>query len=90
MPLSSWAFATTFVAAIVSCLLVVLIVWDRRPKQDGLRVCWTARALLGHREGERSEKGYGEHGGKSVGHCYGRVPKWLPKPNERNRECHDC
>jgi hypothetical protein len=35
MALSNWAFATTFVAAIVGCLLVVLIVWYRRPKQDG-------------------------------------------------------
>jgi len=34
MALSNWAFATTFVIAIVGCLLVVLIVWYRRPKQD--------------------------------------------------------
>jgi hypothetical protein len=50
----------------------------------------TTRRLLGHREGERSEKGYGEHGSKSVRHYYGRVPKWLPGPNERNRKRHDC
>jgi hypothetical protein len=34
MALSNWAFATTFVTAIVGCLLVALIVWYRRPKQD--------------------------------------------------------
>jgi hypothetical protein len=33
MALSNWAFATTFVATIVGCLLVLLIVWYRRPKQ---------------------------------------------------------
>ena len=35
MALSNWAFAMTFVTAIVGCLLVLLIVWYRRPKQDG-------------------------------------------------------
>ena len=35
MVLSNLAFATVFVAAVVACLLVVLIVWFRRPKQDG-------------------------------------------------------
>ena len=35
MALSNWAFAVTFVTAIVGCLLVLLIVWYRRPKQDG-------------------------------------------------------
>jgi hypothetical protein len=35
MALSNFAFAITFVTAIAGCLLVVLIVWHRRPKQDG-------------------------------------------------------
>ena len=34
MVLSNWAFATTFVIAIAVCLLVILIVWRRRPKQE--------------------------------------------------------
>jgi hypothetical protein len=46
--------------------------------------------LLGHRESERSEKGYGEYGGKSICRYSGRVPKWLPNPNERDRKCRDC
>jgi hypothetical protein len=49
----------------------------------------TAGRRLGHREGERSKKGYGENRGKSVSHCHGRVPQWLPKPNEPNRKRHD-
>ena len=36
MALGNWAFATTFVAAIAGVLIVVLIVWYRRPKQDGV------------------------------------------------------
>jgi hypothetical protein len=35
MALSNFAFAITFVTAIAGCLLVILIVWYRRPKQDG-------------------------------------------------------
>jgi hypothetical protein len=35
MVLSNLAFAAAFAAALVGCLLVVLIVWCRRPKQDG-------------------------------------------------------
>jgi hypothetical protein len=35
MVLSNWAFAATFAAAIVGCLVVLLIVWVRRPKPDG-------------------------------------------------------
>ena len=35
MELSNWAFAATFAAAIVGCLVVLVIVWVRRPKQDG-------------------------------------------------------
>lgn len=35
MALSNWAFAATFAAATVGCLVVLLIVWVRRPKQDG-------------------------------------------------------
>lgn len=35
MVLSNWAFGMTFAAAIVGCLLVLTIVWYRRPKQGG-------------------------------------------------------
>jgi hypothetical protein len=35
MALTNWAFGTMFVTAIVGCLLVGLIMWYRRPKQDG-------------------------------------------------------
>jgi len=35
MALSNWAFAMTFATAVVGCLLAILIVWYRRPKQDG-------------------------------------------------------
>ncbi len=35
MALSNLAFAAVFATAIVGCLLVILIVWLRRPKQDG-------------------------------------------------------
>ena len=35
MVLSNWAFAGTFVAAVVGCVVVLLIVWVRRPKADG-------------------------------------------------------
>lgn len=35
MALSNMAFAETFAAAVVGCLLVLAIVWYRRPKQDG-------------------------------------------------------
>jgi len=38
MALSNWAFAATFAAAIVGCLIVLAIVWVRRPKQDGWSV----------------------------------------------------
>jgi hypothetical protein len=44
MALSNWAFATTFVIAIAVCLLVILIVWHRRPKQDGSQICWRPAA----------------------------------------------
>ena len=50
----------------------------------------TARPLFGHRERERSKKGHGEDGGKSIGHRHGHVPRWLPNPNQRNRKHHDC
>ncbi len=35
MALSNWWFATVFVIALLGCASVVLIVWHRRPKQDG-------------------------------------------------------
>ena len=35
MVLGNMAFATVFGTAIIGCGLVVLIVWFRRPKQDG-------------------------------------------------------
>jgi hypothetical protein len=35
MVLGNLAFAAAFATAIVGCLLVVLVVWFRRPKQDG-------------------------------------------------------
>lgn len=47
------------------------------------------RTAARHRDSESSEKGYGEDGGKSIGHGYGRVPRRLPKPNERDRKRHD-
>jgi hypothetical protein len=34
MELSNWAFAATFAAAIVGCLIVLVIVWVRRPKPE--------------------------------------------------------
>jgi len=34
MVLSNWAFAAAFAAAIVGCVVVLLIVWIRRPKPD--------------------------------------------------------
>lgn len=35
MALSNWWFATVFVIALLGCVSVLLIVWYRRPKQDG-------------------------------------------------------
>lgn len=34
MALSNWAFAGTFAAAVVGCLVVLVIVWVRRPKPE--------------------------------------------------------
>ena len=36
MVLSNWAFAATFAAAVAGCVVVLLIVWVERPKQDRL------------------------------------------------------
>jgi hypothetical protein len=35
MALSNLSFAAVFVVAIVGCLIVMAIVWWRRPKEDG-------------------------------------------------------
>jgi hypothetical protein len=34
MALSNWAFAATFAGAIVGCLIVLVIVWVRRPRPE--------------------------------------------------------
>ena len=35
MALGNLAFAAVFATSIVGCLVVILVVWFRRPKQDG-------------------------------------------------------
>jgi hypothetical protein len=34
MALSNWAFAGTFTAAVVACVIVLVIVWVRRPREE--------------------------------------------------------
>jgi hypothetical protein len=81
--------ADLWAALVGQIRLAGIVVWPLIivPAFNVVRYCgW----LLGHREYERSKKGYGENRGKSVGHCHGRVPKWLPNPNQRNRKRYDC
>lgn len=35
MALSNWSFAAVFGIAVLGCVTVLLIVWYRRPKEDG-------------------------------------------------------
>jgi hypothetical protein len=34
MAMSNWAFAATFAGAIVACLIVLLVVWVKRPRPE--------------------------------------------------------
>jgi hypothetical protein len=60
------------------------------PKHSGsfkvVRYC----AIAGPSRERTQRKGYGENGGKSICRYSGRVPKWLPNPNERDSFRHDC
>ncbi len=48
------------------------------------------RALVGHRQSERNKKHHREPGGESVCRYSSGIPKWLPDPNECNRERQYC